>query len=67
MRHFLYPGRIAPAFPHVGLLQDLVKGVLCSPPSRHYVHNGGVFCVPPPEEETFEILNDCAAGFNVCF
>lgn len=31
------------------------------------MNNRVVFCVPPPEEETFEILNDCAAGFNVCF
>ena len=38
-----------------------------SPPSQYSVNNGGVFCGPPPEEETFEILNNCAAGFNVRF
>ena len=31
------------------------------------MNNHGVFCVPPPEEETFEILNNCAAGFNIWF
>lgn len=35
-------------------------------PYSYYVNNGGVFCIPPPEEESFEILNDCAAGFSVC-
>lgn len=35
-------------------------------PCLYYVNNCGVFCIPPPDEESFEILNDCAADFNVC-
>ena len=35
-------------------------------PCLYYLNNCGVFCIPPPEEESFEILNDCAADFNVC-
>lgn len=42
--------------------------VCCWPsPSQHCVSNGGVFCVPPPEEKAFEVLNDGAASFKVCF
>lgn len=35
-------------------------------PCLYYVNNCAVFCIPPPEEESFEILNDCAEDFNVC-
>lgn len=65
MRSLLYSGRIALATPS-RLAAHLVNGVLLFPPSQHYVYNRGVFCVPPPEEEAFEILNDCAVCFNVC-
>jgi hypothetical protein len=67
MRRLLYAGRIALAFLHRGLLRLLLMVCCRAPPSQHYVNISGVFCVPPPKEETFEILNDCAAGFNVCF